>query len=171
MNKNILNSLLYAMFVLLLFVNCKDDTISSIQIQGSTTRTLEAEGTSFIIDFTSPSDWVATSSQSWCTLSSSSGVAGQASLNVQVADNLTRLPREAIITLIAGNLTQSVFVSQSTHEGANFVRITHLSTQFPTPLLCGSSPVATIHWGDGKHDKYDASLFHDYEKAKLVKLP
>ena len=159
------------MFVLLLFVNCKDDTVvSSIQIQGSSTKVLEAEGTSFTLNFTSPSDWVATSSQAWCTISPSSGVAGQASLNVQVEENLTSSPREATITFTAGSLTESVLLSQSTHDGASFIRITHSSTQFPTPLLSGSSPIATIHWGDGNQDKYDASLVHDYTQDETHHL-
>lgn len=166
MTKQILYaSLAHVLFIALLFVGCNNnDAIPPhIQLKSPTPLLTEAEGGEFTIQFHSPKDWQASSDQSWCTLLSSTGMAGEGSLVVRVEENLTTTPREAFVTLSAEGMSQMVQVSQSTYAQVSFVRITHASNRFPLPLLMGESPSATIHWGDGQKDTYTTdSLVHEY---------
>ena len=57
-------------------------------------------------------EWTATSSQSWCILSPSSGEAGTKQITVAVTDNTTNDVREAVITITAGSLSKQIKVTQ-----------------------------------------------------------
>ena len=175
MTKHILYaSLLHVLFIALLFVGCNNnDAIPPhIRLKSPTPLLTEAEGGEFTIQFHSPKDWQASSDQSWCTLLSSTGMAGEGSIIVRVEENLTTTPREAFVTLSAEGMSQMVQVSQSTYAQASFVRITHASNRFPLPLLMGESPSATIHWGDGQKDTYttDSLLVHEYPQKQEYHL-
>jgi len=64
------------------------------------------------LDIKSNVDWTATSSQSWCTLSTSSGEAGTKQITVAVTENTTNDNREAVITVAAGSLSKQIKVTQ-----------------------------------------------------------
>ncbi len=57
-------------------------------------------------------NWTATSSQSWCTLSPSSGEAGTKQITVAATENTTNDTREAVITVTAGSLSKQIKVTQ-----------------------------------------------------------
>ncbi|WP_321439108.1 cellulase family glycosylhydrolase [uncultured Bacteroides sp.] len=57
--------------------------------------------------------WTASSSQSWCTSTPSSGEAGEKQINVSVTENTTNDKRDAIITITAGSLSKQVKVIQA----------------------------------------------------------
>ena len=65
-----------------------------------------------MLDIKSNVDWIATSSQSWCTLSTSSGEAGTKQITVAVTENTTNDNREAVITVTAGSLSKQIKVTQ-----------------------------------------------------------
>lgn len=57
-------------------------------------------------------DWSITSSQTWCTVTPSSGSAGTQQLSVAVTENTSGAAREAILTVAVGTLSKQVKVSQ-----------------------------------------------------------
>lgn len=61
---------------------------------------------------TSNTAWSIVSDQSWCTVSSSSG-SGNATISVSVQENNSFDSRSATITVMAGNITQTISVSQA----------------------------------------------------------
>ena len=61
---------------------------------------------------TSNTSWSILSDQSWCTVSSSSG-SGNATISVSVQENNSFDSRSATITVMAGNITQTISVSQA----------------------------------------------------------
>ncbi len=65
-----------------------------------------------MLDIKSNVDWTATSSQSWCILSLSSGEAGTKQISVAVTENTTNDTREAVITVTAGSLSKQIKVTQ-----------------------------------------------------------
>ncbi len=172
MKKNIIYTLTYTLLACLLLSSCKDnDAIDPrIQLKTPTTMLIEAKSGEVNLIFHSPKDWTASSDQEWCTLSTTTGAMGDASIVATVEENLTSSVRESIITLLADNLTQTVQISQASHAGASFIRITHSSNKFPVPILTGESFEATIHWGDGQQDKYTEELTHDYVEKQPYHL-
>ena len=66
--------------------------------------------------------WTATSSQTWCTLTPTSGEAGTVQITVAVTANTTPNDREAIITITDGSLTKEVKVTQKL---TNFLVLEH----------------------------------------------
>jgi len=66
--------------------------------------------------------WTATSSQTWCTLTPTSGEAGTVQISVAVTANTTPSDRESIITIKAGSLTKEVKVTQKLK---NFLTLDH----------------------------------------------
>jgi endoglucanase len=57
--------------------------------------------------------WTVSSSQTWCTLTPSSGEAGTKQIDVAVTENTTNDNRDAVITITAGSLSKQVKVTQA----------------------------------------------------------
>ena len=72
--------------------------------------TADAGSDSFTI--TSNTNWTAESSRSWCTLSSSSG-SGNGTVTVRVSENTSTDSRTASVTVKAGDVTQTIAITQS----------------------------------------------------------
>ena len=79
-----------------------------------TTDSIQAsvEGGEVQISFTTNKAWTASSNQSWCTLSATSGEKGSASITIKLAENTTFSDRTAQITIKAGTATQTVRLTQ-----------------------------------------------------------
>jgi len=98
---------------------CKGDTVSLLVSIGNVTLTVNptninvsSSASSNPITVTSNSSWAVSSSQTWATLSSSSGT-GNTVLNVLLTANGSQTGRTAIITFTAGSNTQTVNISQA----------------------------------------------------------
>ena len=74
------------------------------------------QGGELTISFTTNKAWTASSSQAWCTLSTSSGEKGTASLKATVAENTAYNERSAIITIKAGTVSQKITITQKPAE-------------------------------------------------------
>jgi endoglucanase len=61
--------------------------------------------------------WTATSSQSWCTISPSSGEAGTQQLTLTVSENTTGDIRNAVVTIKVGSVSKQVKVMQKFTNG------------------------------------------------------
>lgn len=83
-----------------------------VTLASSNSLTAYGEGERFTVSFTTNKDWTATSSQSWCTVSPTSGVSGTASIQIDVAENELAQQRTANITLTAGTASASITVTQ-----------------------------------------------------------
>lgn len=93
----------------------KEDQIT-FPSTGTPTPTFSTEGGSEKISFTATSDWAisvaTTRAESWCTVSPTSGKAGNATITVTTTANDTPDDREATITLVCGTKKTSFKVSQ-----------------------------------------------------------
>ena len=69
------------------------------------------------ISFDSNVNWTAKSSESWCTVSPSSGGASIKSLTVNLAANDTYDARSCTVTIMAGSLSKSITITQSDNLG------------------------------------------------------
>ena len=78
----------------------------------NTSPILAQTGGKASLSFTSSGSWTATSSAGWCTVSPTSGNAGNATITITAADNDTYNDRTATVTLKSGNATQTIKVSQ-----------------------------------------------------------
>ena len=109
-------------FVLILFIglfsDCKTETIKApeITLDKQEIQFTYASGTNQLA-ITANLPWTASGSQTWCTLTSSSGDAGTKQLTVSVTENTSAAIREAIITFTAGSLSKQVKVVQAKSNG------------------------------------------------------
>lgn len=65
-----------------------------------------------IVVTTNLDSWTATSSSPWLTVSPTSGIAGSNSIAITAKENTTGAARTATITVVAGNVTKTVTVTQ-----------------------------------------------------------
>ena len=73
------------------------------------------------ISFETSREWVAQVSESaalWCTIHPSKGNAGKNRMAVSVGANTTDVARTAVITIVAGNMSKEISVSQSAEDKA-----------------------------------------------------
>lgn len=109
-------------FLLILFIglfsDCKTETIKApeITLDKQEIQFTYASGTNQLA-ITANLPWTASGSQTWCTLTSSSGDAGTKQLTVSVTENTSAAIREAIITFTAGSLSKQVKVVQDKSNG------------------------------------------------------
>ncbi|MBR5204519.1 MAG: BACON domain-containing protein [Bacteroidaceae bacterium] len=71
-----------------------------------------SQGNEVQISFTTNKGWTASSSQSWCTLSITSGEKGSVTLKATMTENTTTGERTAIITIKAGTISQQIVITQ-----------------------------------------------------------
>lgn len=74
------------------------------------------QGNEVQISFTTNKGWTASSSQSWCTLSITSGEKGSVTLKATMTENTTTEERTAIITIKAGTISQKIVITQEAAE-------------------------------------------------------
>ena len=86
--------------------------VGKIDLSGSDSIVLSDEGDSKQISFSATQDWTASSSQSWLTVSPSSGKAGDVTVTVTAGENSAYDPRTATITLTCDKSTKNIQVTQ-----------------------------------------------------------
>ena len=79
----------------------------------------ETSGTTFF-HIKSNVDWTVASSETWCTLTPSSGTAGTVKIDISVTENEFVPERTAVITVTAGSLTEQINLFQ---EGATLLAV------------------------------------------------
>lgn len=107
---------LFLLSIFLLILSCQKDeepslTINKTEMEVSSTRSAE------IITFTANKDWTAKSSESWCTLSQTSGSKSVNRISIIVAANETFGARSCIVTFKVGGLTKAIKVNQTQQDG------------------------------------------------------
>ena len=103
---------------------------------------------------TSNTSWTITSDQSWCTVSSSSG-SGNATITVSVQENASLVSRSATITVIAGNITQTISINQAGTVNQSTRTFTVNGVSFNMILVDGGTFMmgATSEQGDDAYDR------------------
>ncbi len=100
-----------------LFTACQKEP--SLTLSGPTSLEMSADGSSGTVSFTVNRDWTASASESWVTVSPSSGSAsdGPVSITIKASPNTTYEDRNATVTIKAEGLTQTVSVRQPANLG------------------------------------------------------
>lgn len=119
--KNIFSLLLFTLLVTL--ISCAGETtvVPELTVAKDAIVCTKESGTT-LLAIKSNVAWTATSSQTWCTLTPTSGEAGTVQISVVVTVNTTPSDREALITIKAGSLTKEVRVTQKLK---NFLVLEH----------------------------------------------
>lgn len=119
--KNIFSLLLITLLIIL--ISCAGETtvVPELTVAKDAIVCTKESGTT-LLAIKSNVAWTATSSQTWCTLTPTSGEAGTVQISVVVTVNTTPSDREALITIKAGSLTKEVRVTQKLK---NFLVLEH----------------------------------------------
>ena len=172
--KKYLKYIILLVFPMLMLEACSGEDVVGPSISlNSNNLSVNEDGGTVDLKFTSTMDWTAKSNQSWCTVSQNSGSAGDYTLKLNIDRNHTFKSREAVITLKTGTATdvvsEQVVVSQTQHGAVTLV-IKYQGAKFTAPAfetLQGNLYVeGTIRWGDGKSEVYANSVSHNYADNK-----
>lgn len=61
-------------------------------------------------------EWSATSNAQWCSVSPATGVGGESTLTISVTDNMVEAEREAVVTVVMGDLSYDIAVKQAAYS-------------------------------------------------------
>jgi len=113
----------FLLTLVLIFISCSGETtvVPELTVAKDAIVCTKESGTT-LLAIKSNVAWTATSSQTWCTLTPTSGEAGTVQISVSVTANTTPSDREALITITAGSLTKEVKVTQKLK---NFLVLEH----------------------------------------------
>lgn len=116
-----MKKLLFSLFAVLAFVACSDDIEEAYEITFETPTTeTEAINTPFgkstVIKFTAEAAWtaevVSTRAVDWCSVSPTSGEAGEATITITTTTNDTSEERSAEVVLKSGSTEKTIEVTQ-----------------------------------------------------------
>lgn len=85
---------------------------TTITIIGTDKPTLETAAGTYNLSFDCNNSWTASSGQSWCKISPTSGGAGRAQITITVEENTSTSERNAQIIIRSDNVSKSVTVTQ-----------------------------------------------------------
>jgi endoglucanase len=113
----------FLLTLVLIFISCSGETtvVPELIVAKDAIVCTKESGTN-LLAIKSNVAWTAASSQTWCTLTPTSGEAGTVQISVAVTANTTPSDREAVITITAGSLTKQVKVTQKLK---NFLTLEH----------------------------------------------
>jgi len=145
--------------LLLLLVSCSAEKIIVPELILAKEQIVcsKGSGTSMLAIKTNVA-WTASSSQTWCTLSPSSGEAGTIQIIVGLSANTSSTDREAVITLTAGSLTRKVKVIQKL---TNYLILAHKNY---TSAAAGGDFTVEIQTGE----TYAATIKQDWISLKTT---
>lgn len=101
----------------------------------ATSHNVKAAGGTINLSFTTNTSWTASSNQSWCTLSVTSGAKDAQKPTLTIAENTDENPRTATVTIKAGTVSKTVTIQQ---EGKEADKITMSQTSFSVPTEEGT---------------------------------
>ena len=107
-------SLVLIILMVILPTSCKSESVVLPELMVAKEEiACSKESSTTILSITSNMQWKAISSESWCTLSPASGVAGTRQVDVSVTENTLSMSREAVITITSGSVSKTVKVLQA----------------------------------------------------------
>ena len=147
MHKNIL--LLLSLFFVIL--SCKKEVVPFITISKSELAVSDAGGVE-MISFDTNVDWTVRSSDTWTTITKTSGDPSIKSISVAIAPNDTFDARSSTLTIMAGGLSKSIIITQKANLG--------LFTSVDKFQL--SNEATTIDVVVEANVEYDVTIFGDW---------
>lgn len=97
-------------FIITLISSCEKDITPVIEL-AQTAINLPTNESSAEVSFTANTNWTATISGTWCTISPSNGK-GDASITVSASDNFSSKARSAVLKIVSQDLVKEVTVTQ-----------------------------------------------------------
>lgn len=109
-------------------------------------------------------DFEIESSADWIKQSPDSRTMKEVNLRFIISANPDSSPREAVITLSANNLKQSIKVIQPGKQDNSILHIVHTNQTFYVPFItCTYLRSGHILWGDNTEETYNEDAIHSYE--------
>lgn len=107
----------FLLLSLTVFVSC--ETGPSLVINGEKSFSFTNQGGTQNLSFTCNRDWYVSSSETWCTISPSSGVASEGTNRVSIVcePNLTYDPRSCVLMVNIEGIKESITVEQDAAQG------------------------------------------------------
>ena len=137
-----MKKLLFSLFTILAFVACSDDIEEAYEITFETPTT-ETEaintpyGKSTVIKFTAEAAWTAdvvgTRAVDWCSVSPTSGEAGEATITITTTTNNTSEERSAQVVIKSGSTEKSIEVTQKAAPKPNEIFYTSVDGKIVKP--------------------------------------
>jgi len=124
------------------------------------------------LNITATESWTANSDQSWCKLSTLTGITGNSTINIAVDENSGSSSRTATITFKIGEYNQTMTVQQGCNEGTTNVNITVPSgytlmwhDEFNTPK--STMPSTTDWWYETGASGWGNNELENYVTGKI----
>lgn len=92
--------------------SCSEEKVEPAINLYTTDQNIPVEGSTTKISFEATTDWSASSSVEWCSITPVSGKAGTNTIVANVKENMSFDDRQAIITIVSGNINKSVTITQ-----------------------------------------------------------
>ena len=116
--KKILYPITMTLLLCIILASCKDEKEEevivkpSITLSGGSSHTVECQGGTIEVNFSSTKSWTASSGQSWCRVSPTSGQGGNAQLTITVDENTTTDERNASVTIKSESASTNITINQ-----------------------------------------------------------
>lgn len=116
MMKKIIEYIYVLGIVVLMTASCSDKnkvTVEpSVSISGQSEYVVETKGGTISVNFTSTKEWSATSGQSWCKITPTSGEGGSVLLSITIEENTSFDQRNAAVTITSETVSKKITVTQ-----------------------------------------------------------
>lgn len=146
------------------------DTVTVTQVQkdailvAQEEYTVDAMGGTLEFSVNTNVDFQTELSAEWIRQAASTRALVEVPLSFIIDANPGTEPREAVITLRAGELQQSIKVVQPGRQDQGWLRIVHTNRTFKIPVISGSGfSYGRISWGDGQEEAYQNDASHTYQ--------
>ena len=116
--KKILYPITMTLLLCIILTSCKDEKEEevivkpSITLSGGSSHTVECQGGTIEVNFSSTKAWTASSGQSWCRVSPTGGQGGNAQLTITVDENTTTDERNASVTIKSESASTNITINQ-----------------------------------------------------------
>ena len=151
-----MKKLLFSLFAILAFVACSDDGAGVEESHEITLKThIEAIDTPYsgdtVVRFTAEADWtaevVSTRAVDWCSVSPTSGKAGEATITITTTINDTSEERSAKVVIQSRDIKKSIKVTQSIAPQPNQIFYTTCYNMSIMPARCdfGANIVSNLY--------------------------
>ena len=112
-------------------------------------------------------DWTAAASVPWIHPGAREGGAGDFTLTITVDANEEETPRSGTVTLMAGDISQTITINQAALQlpPRQYIRIRHSAATLTAPSFTGDIVRTTVDWGDGTTEPYTPGMTHNYAAA------
>lgn len=152
--KTIYHSILFNLFICFVVVCCSEEQHidPSIGISDSTSLIFDTTGGNQTVSFTSAKSWTASSGQSWCKVTPTSGNGGTMSISISADENTTYDERNTSITIQSETVSKRITITQKQKDA----------------LMVTSNKLEVTAEGGSVHIELKTNVDYSYEIDKSV---